>query len=142
MLKRIPKNISPDLMKIMMEMGHSDILIIADANYPAAANAKRLIRLDGVEIPDLLESILDFYPLDCFIETPVKLMKQLDNETVPEIWSTYRKIIIEKDDQKAFKDFGYINRIPFYEVSQRAYAIVQTGTTARYANILLQKGVI
>lgn len=61
MLKNIPKIISPELMKVMMEMGHSDVLIIADANYPAAAHAKRLIRLEGVEVPELLEAILPFF---------------------------------------------------------------------------------
>lgn len=141
MLKNIPKIISPELMKVMMEMGHSDVLIIADANYPAAAHAKRLIRLEGVEVPELLEAILPFFPLDNFIEHPVRLMENLPTEPVPEIWDVYDSILRKHDADRAFGEFKLIDRLPFYEESEKAYLIVQTGTTARYANIVLQKGV-
>lgn len=141
MLKNIPKIISPELMKVMMEMGHSDVLIIADANYPAAAHAKRLIRLEGVEVPKLLEAILPFFPLDNFIEHPVRLMENLPTEPVPEIWDVYDAILRKHDTDRAFGEFKLIDRLPFYEESEKAYLIVQTGTTARYANIVLQKGV-
>lgn len=142
MLRTIPKIISPELMKIMMEMGHSDVIILADANYPAAAHAKRLIRLEGVEIPDLLDAILKYFPLDYFVEHPVTLMKNLSTEPVPEIWKKYDEIIRQRDQDNAFKEFRYIERLPFYKESEDAYLIVQTATTARYANIILQKGVI
>ncbi|WP_394919824.1 RbsD/FucU family protein [uncultured Robinsoniella sp.] len=141
MLNNIPKIISPELMKVMMEMGHSDVLIIADANYPAAAHAKRLIRLEGVEVPELLEAILPFFPLDNFIEHPVRLMENLPTEPVPEIWDVYDAILRKHDTDRAFGEFKLIDRLPFYEESEKAYLIVQTGTTARYANIVLQKGV-
>ncbi len=142
MLKNIPKIITPDLMKYMMEMGHADTMIFADANFPAYSNAKILIRLPGVEIPELLHAVLPFFPLDTFVPDPVKLMKNLDTEPVPEIWAVYADIIRKYDDERAFQDFNRLERFRFYRESKEATVIVQTGTTARYANIILQKGVI
>ena len=101
MLKNIPKIISPDLMKCMMDMGHSDFMILADANFPTASNAKRVIRLDGVNMPELLEAILKFYPLDNFVEFPVKIMKNSPSEPVPTIWNTYRKILQNNNEENA-----------------------------------------
>ncbi len=141
MLKNIPKIISPELMQIMMSMGHADVLILADANFPGSAHAKRFIRADGVLIPELLDAVLRFFPLDGFVEYPVKLMRNLPSEPVPEIWGTYRDIIVSCDEEMVFTDFEYLDRLPFYEYAQSAYAIVQTGDTSRYANIVLQKGV-
>jgi L-fucose mutarotase len=142
MLKGIPVILSSQLFKTMMDMGHSDALILADANFPAETCAKRLIRLDGVEIPDLLEAILPFFPLDTFIDNPVRLMRNLPEEPVPGIWNRYEEILRELDFQRAFKGFHMIDRLPFYDEARSAYAIVQTATTARYANIVLQKGVL
>lgn len=142
MLKRIPKIISPDLIKYLMEMGHSDTVVLADANFPAHSNANRILRLEGVEIPQLLEAILPYFPLDNFVPDPVRLMRNLPSEPTPEIWQTYRTIISRYDEEEAFKEFSFSERLPFYEESRKAYLIVQTATTARYANVLLQKGVV
>ena len=142
MLKNIPQMIVPELMKDMMEMGHSDVLILADANFPAASHARKIIRMDTVEIPEILQAVLQFFPLDSFVEKPVKLMKNLPEEPVPQIWSVYEKIFKEHDSTHAFQQFGFIERLQFYEDAEKAYVIVQTGTTARYANIMLQKGVV
>ena len=141
MLKNIPKIISPDLMKYMMDMGHSDFLILADANFPGTSNAKRIVRMDAVEIPELLEAILKFYPLDNFVEYPVKLMRNLPEEPVPTIWDTYKKILNNNNEEKSFKEFCFMDRLDFYEEAKKAFLIVQTGDVSRYANILLQKGV-
>ena len=142
MLRGIPVILSSQLLKTMMDMGHSDAIILADANFPAETNAKRLIRLDGVEIPDLLQAMLPFFPLDTFVKNPVRLMRNLPEEPVPEIWNRYDEILRALDFQRAFKDFTLTDRLPFYDEARFAYAIVQTATTARYANIVLQKGVI
>lgn len=141
MLKTIPTIISPEFMKVMMEMGHSDYMILADANFPGTSHARRIIRMDQVEIPELLEAIMKFFPLDHFIENPVKLMRNLPEEPVPEIWEEYRKILKEHNEERAFHDFEFLDRLSFYEEAEKAYVIVQTGDTARYANIMLQKGV-
>ncbi len=142
MLKGIPVILSSQLFKVMMDMGHSDCLILADANFPAESCAKRLIRLDGVEIPDLLRAILPFFPLDTFVADPVRMMRNLPSEPVPEIWNHYDEILRGLDFQRAFNKFAFVDRLPFYEQARGAYAIVQTATTARYANIVLQKGVL
>jgi L-fucose mutarotase len=142
MLKRIPAVISPALMKILMEMGHSDYIVLADANFPAISNAQRALRMDGVALPGILDAILQFFPLDTYVKNPVSLMKSGVGDSTPEIWTEYEKIIRARDEEKAFSAFNLIERMEFYKYAQGAYAIVQTGTTARYANIILQKGVV
>lgn len=141
MLRGIPKILPPELVKYMMEMGHSDFLVLADANFPGSAHAKRMIRMDSVNIPELLEAILGLYPLDTFVTDPVKLMRNLPSEPVPEIWETYRSIITARDKDDAFADFVYLDRLDFYGITENAYLVVQTGDTSRYGNIILQKGV-
>jgi L-fucose mutarotase len=125
-----------------MEMGHGDTIILADANYPAHAGAQRLVRTDGTEVPALLDAILQFLPLDTFVTHPIALMQPLPNTQTPPIWNEYRDIILKRDEAKAFSDFKLIERFEFYEHAKKAYAIVQTGTTAHYANISLMKGVL
>lgn len=141
MLRNIPKILPPDLVKYMMEMGHSDVLILADANFPGTAHAKRIVRMDSVLIPELLEAVLQLFPLDNFIENPVRLMRNLPTEPVPTIWDTYRELLHKYDRDGAFHEFEFIDRLPFYEDAEKAYVIVQTGDESRYANIILQKGV-
>lgn len=141
MLRNIPKILPPDLVKYMMEMGHSDYMVIADAGFPGAAHAKRIIRMDSVLIPELLEAVLPFFPLDYFVEFPVRLMQKLPHEPCVEIWGVYEGLIHKYDIDNAFHGFGYADRLPFYSEAENAYVIVQTGDTSRYGNIILQKGV-
>jgi len=142
MLRGVPAILSPDLLKVMREMGHGDVIVLADSNFPAASNAKRLIRLDGVGTVNLLGAMLEFFPLDTFVDDPVSLMQTLPGTPTPPIWKEYERIIKEKDFKKAFSDFNMIERMKYYEYAQEAYAIVQTGMAAHYANIGLKKGVI
>ena len=139
MLKNVPSIISPELLKILMEMGHGDTIVIGDGNFPAASNAKRLVRLDGHGVPEILDAILKLMPLDTYVQTPVSLMDNGDSENRPPIWSEYEKIV-EKNEGK--KDFELIERFAFYTRAKNAYAIVATGETAIYANVILQKGVV
>ncbi len=141
MLKGIPDIISPELMKILMEMGHGDEIVIADGNFPASSNAERLARADGHNVPDLLDAILKFFPLDQYVETPAGLMAVVQGDkTKPAIWNEYRTII--KKYEKNFKEFEFIERFSFYERSGKAFAIIATSEKALYANIILKKGVI
>ena len=142
MLRSIPQIISPELMKILMEMGHSDTIVLADANYPAASGAKRLIRLEGVQVTDLLNAVTPYFPLDNFVDNPVTLMEPRSEEPTPEIWEEFRTVLKTNDFEDAFTDFHLLERQAFYACGKNAYAIVQTATTARYANIILQKGVV
>lgn len=140
MLRGIPSILSPELLKVMQEMGHGDVIILVDANFPAASNAQRLIRLDGVGADDLLSCMLEFFPLDAFVEHPVSVMQPIPGVPIPPIWQEYERIVKEKDFSKAFTDLNVIERMEFYAYAKEAYAIVQTGTTAHYANIGLKKG--
>jgi len=141
MLKQIPKNISPQLMKILMEMGHGDEIILADGNYPAASNAKNLIRCDGLEMPELLKSILELFPLDTYVNAAFGLMEVVaGGEIKPKIWNTYEKIL--EDSKAENKVIEKLERFEFYDRGKNAYAIVATGEEAIYANILLRKGVV
>jgi len=142
MLRDIPTILSPDLLKIMQEMGHGDVLVLADANFPAATCAKRLVRQDGIEATALLDAILRFFPLDIYVQKPAALMNPAPQDPTPEIWGQYEKIIKKWDKEEAFSDFELIDRMDFYEYAKNAYAIIQTGTTAKYANICITKGVL
>lgn len=141
MLKNIPKILAPDLLKILMEMGHGDDIVIADGNFPSAALAKRLIRLDGHNVPEILEAILKFFPLDTYVDLPVAVMQigKGDNYD-PVIWKDFQKII--KESGEPFNDFAKIEKPSFYERSKNAYAIIATSEMALYANIILKKGVV
>ncbi|GMQ64300.1 L-fucose mutarotase [Vallitalea maricola] len=140
MLKKIPSILSPELLKILMEMGHGDEIIISDGNFPAASMAQRLVRLDGHGVPEVLEAVLELMPLDVYTDEPVGLMEVVKGDTyVPEIWDTYKAIIKEKEGDKKI---CYEERFAFYERAKKAYAVVATGETSLYANIILKKGVV
>lgn len=144
MLKGIPAILSPELLKVLCEMGHSDRILIADGNFPAesmGANAK-VIRCDGHGVPELLDAILQLFPLDTYVEKPVNLMAVMDGDTVETpIWDTYKEIIA-KYDSRGEATVGNIERFRFYDEAKKVYAIIATGEKALYANIMLQKGVI
>ena len=140
MLKGIDPIISPELLKIIMEMGHSDELVIGDGNFPAASNAQRLVRLDGHGVCEILDALLKLFPLDTYVEAPVGLMAVTPGDDVkPVIWDEYRRIIKEREGDH---NIEMIERFEFYERARKAYAIVATGETALYANIILKKGVV
>ncbi len=141
MLKGIPSIISPELLKILMEMGHGDELVIADGNFPAASTARRLIRADGHGGPELLDGVLTLLPLDSFVEKPVALMAVVPGDpTQPSIWEEYRRII--RRHEPGFRDFEMMERFAFYERSRAAYAVLASGEAALYANLILKKGVL
>jgi L-fucose mutarotase len=141
MLKNIPTILSPELLKVLMEMGHGDEIVLADGNFPAASNAQRLIRADGHGIPELLDAVLKLYPLDAYADRSVALMAVVSGDSIkPTIWDDYRKIVAKYEPDAA--EFEFVERFAFYERAQKAYAIVSTGERAQYANIVLKKGVI
>lgn len=140
MLKGIPSIISPGLLKILMEMGHGDELVIADGNFPAASIARRLVRSDGNMVPPLLKAVLKFFPLDPYVKSPVSIMSLVPGETYkPVIWEKYRAILKKHEH---FTDFEYVERFAFYERARQAFAVIATSETALYANIILKKGVV
>lgn len=144
MLKGIPKIIPPELLKVMSEMGHGDTIVIADGNFPSESMGKDsiVIRCDGHSGDEILDAVLSLLPLDTYVESPVNLMEVVpgDNVETP-IWKKYFNII-EKHDGRGESAVSYIERFAFYEKAKKAYAIVATGESALYANLILQKGVI
>lgn len=144
MLKNIPKIISPKLLKVLCEMGHGDRIVIADGNFPAASVGKNsiVIRADGHSATEMLDAILTLLPLDTYVEHPVSLMKIMDGDEVETpIWDEYKAILTRHDD-RGENAFNELERFEFYDVARTAYAIIATGESALYANIMLQKGVI
>lgn len=141
MLKGIPSILSPQLLEVLMEMGHGDELVLADGNFPRFAHPDRVIRLDGHGIPEILDAILKFMPLDPYVENPTILMAVLpDDPYVPEIWPTYREIG-QKYEKDGLREIA-IDKFEFYKRSQKAYAVVTTSESALYANVILKKGVV
>ena len=138
MLKGIPNNIPPELLKIMAEMGHGDELVLGDGNFPGESNAKRCVRCDGQGVAELLRSILKLFPLDTF-QKPVYIMEKVKGDDIPTpIWDEYVEIIKPYTSEKLEK----LERFEFYERTKQAYAVVMTSESARYANIILKKGII
>ncbi len=143
MLLGIPKILSPELLKVLCEMGHSDRIVIADGNFPAESVGKnaKVIRMDGHGACDVLKAILKVFPLDTYVEKPVSLMQVTPGDDVETpIWDEYAKII--EDVQGKTDVMGEIERFAFYEEAKKAYAVIATGESALYANIMLQKGVV
>ncbi|MBR5817995.1 MAG: fucose isomerase [Clostridia bacterium] len=144
MLKGIPPIISPELLKVLCEMGHGDKIVIADGNFSSASAGKNaiVIRCDGHGVPELLDAILQLFPLDTYAEKPVTLMAVLPGDTVQTpIWDVYKDIISKYDERKDAV-VGAISRSDFYDEARKAYAIIATSEKALYANVILQKGVL
>ena len=122
-------------------MGHGDELVLGDGNFPAASMNPRSIRCDGHGVPDVLDAILQLFPLDSFVQTPVTLMAVVPGtmEGEPPIWTEFRSVIAKHEPDAAI---GFIDRFAFYERSRKAYATVQTGERALYACVIIKKGVI
>lgn len=144
MLKGIPKIISPELLMVLSEMGHGDRIVISDGNFPAESMGRDsiVIRCDGHGVPEILDAILQLFPLDTYVDKPVTLMEVVAGDTVETpIWDTYKEIIA-KYDKRGADTVENIERFKFYDESREAYAIIATGESALYANIMLQKGVV
>ena len=147
MLKNIPPILSPELLKVLCEMGHSDRICIGDGNFPGSAMAKAenavFLRADGHGVPELLDAILQVIPLDAYVDTPVMLMEKMDCDKdlhIP-VWDEYKQIVA-KHDERGASAVGAYERFEFYEQAKKCYCIIQTGETAIYANVIVQKGVV
>ena len=146
MLKGIPKILSPELLKVLCEMGHSDRIVIADGNFPSESMGKDaiVIRCDGHGVPEILDAILQVFPLDTYVENPVNLMQLMPDDVgkvETPIWDTYKEIV-KKHDDRGEAAIGNIERFAFYDEAKTAYAIIAKGESAIYANVMLQKGVV
>ncbi len=141
MLKGVPTTISPELMNVLMSMGHGDEIVIADGNFPADSHAERLVRADGLGGLPVIEGILKFLPIDTFVKDVAVVMQPVDaNTPEPPIWDGFRRALERAEGRRV--DLTPIERFAFYERAREAYAIVATSETALYANLILKKGVV
>lgn len=138
MLKGIPKIIPPELLKILAEMGHGDEIVIGDGNFPGERLGQRCVRCDGHNVPELLSAILEIFPLDTYAK-PVYIMEKVPGDTVETpIWDEYAEII----NPYTTEGLTQVERYAFYDRAKEAYAVVMSGESALYANIILKKGVV
>ncbi|MDR2617754.1 MAG: L-fucose mutarotase [Treponema sp.] len=141
MLIGISPVISPELLDALFRMGHGDEIVLADAFFPGDSCNSRVIRADGIRIPALLEGILKLINLDYAVPHPVMMMAAHEPDTLdPEVESSYRAVIDKI--WPGTPQTERIERFAFYERTKKAYAVVMTGETVKYGNIILKKGVI
>jgi len=140
MLKGISPLISPKLLATLARMGHGDEIVLADAHFPGNTFNNFVIRADGLKIPDLLEAILPLFELDVYVENPIIMMGAVEGDKLdPQVEESYLKSI-QKTNPKV-KSIHRIERFEFYNRAEEAFAIVMTGETAKYGNIIIKKGV-
>ena len=138
MLRGISNLISPELLKILAEMGHGDELVLGDGNFPSSSHAQRLVRADGHSIPAILDAILPLFPLDYAVDFTGILMDSRNTE--PAIWKTYKEKLNDYPDGD--KQFIVIPKPDFYERAKKAYCVVATGESEKFANLIIRKGII
>lgn len=140
MLVGISPLLSPELLAAIYRMGHGDEIVLADAHFPGHSVNARVLRADGLGIADLLEAILPLFALDTYVDSPVFMMDAVPGDAVdPAVEASYRAVIdgIWPD----VPPIARVERFAFYEQASRAFAVVMTGETAKYGNIILKKGV-
>lgn len=140
MLIGISPLISPELLAVLHRMGHGDEIVLADAHFPGETYGKRVLRADGLMIPDLLDAILPLFILDNYVESPLIMMSAVSGDQLdPRVEVSYRQAI-----DKCWPNTPPIQRIDrfdFYERARQAFAVLMTGDTVKYGNIILKKGV-
>ncbi|HBY07560.1 MAG TPA: L-fucose mutarotase [Chloroflexi bacterium] len=140
MLKGISPLFSPELLATIYRMGHGDEIVLADAHFPGHTMNANVIRADGLLIEDLLEAILPLLALDTYVNDPVAMMACGPNdEPDPKVEAGYRAMIDRFAPETPA--IALIERFAFYERAKTAFAVVMTGDTRKYANIILKKGV-
>lgn len=140
MLKGISPKLSPDLLTTLYVMGHGDEIVLADAHFPGCSLGVKVIRADGLGVPELLDAILPLFELDSYVDDPLVMMAAVPGDELdPEVEMRYRAPI----DRHAptAPAITRIDRFAFYDRAQKAFAVVMTGETCKYGNILLKKGV-
>lgn len=139
MLKGISPLISPELLMVLHQMGHGDEIVLADAHFPAHSLGRPVIRADGLGVDQLLSAILPLFELDAYVDVPLLMMRAVKGDRLdPAVEKAYREAV---DRHAPTAKIGRIERFAFYDRARSAFAIVSTGETRKYGNILLKKGV-
>lgn len=138
MLKTISPLISPELLKVLAEMGHGDEIIFSDAHFPAHTMGPQVIRADGLKVSELLHAIIPLFELDSYAP-PLVMMAAVEGDSLdPRVEARYRDAL---SHQAPCPAITRIDRYAFYARAKKSFAIVVTGECAKYGNILLKKGV-
>lgn len=141
MLIGIDPVISPELLDTLFRMGHGDEIVLADAFFPGDSFNSRVIRADGLRIPALLDGILALMNLDSYVLAPVAMMQPVPGDTLDlGVERSYREVIDRRWPMTPATE--RVERFAFYERAKKAFAVVMTGETVKYGNIILKKGVI
>ena len=141
MLKGLSPFLTPELLKVLCEMGHGDEIVLADGNFPAESLHSRVIRLDAHSGTDVLQAVVSVFPLDTYSDPNAILMEVVPGDQVETpIWGEYERILRQAEGDRV--KIGNVERFAFYDRAKKAYAIIATGETALYANLILKKGVI
>lgn len=140
MLNRVPRLLTGDILKILSDMGHGDELLIADANFPAERFGRRVVHCPASTAVGMLDAVLDVFPLD-HLESPLHLMELSPNDVCgrPPIWDDFERSL---DLAGYGVDLAWHEYKAFYRAASECYAVIQTGETALYGNIILRKGVV
>ena len=140
MLIGISPVIGPDLLSVLYRMGHGDEIVLADAHFPGESVGKRVLRSDGIKVTSLLDGILPLFALDTYVDNPLIMMAPVTGDALdPQVESAYRAVVDKHWPQTP--RIQRVERFAFYERSREAFAVVMTGETAKYGNIILKKGV-
>jgi len=140
MLKGISPLISPDLLDVIARMGHGDEIVLADAHFPGESIGKRVVRADGIHITDLLEAIMPLFELDTYVPHPLIMMEPVSGDALePRVEASYLERI--RKEFPGVPAVKRLDRFAFYDRAAKAFAVVMTGETAKYGNIILIKGV-
>ena len=140
MLKNISPLFSPELLATLYRMGHGDEIVLADAHFPGNTMNKTVLRADGLKIGALLSAILPLFALDSYVADPVVMMQVVEGDTAdPTVESSYRAVIDKYAPETPA--IVQIDRFEFYERAKSAFAVVMTGETRKYGNIIIKKGV-
>lgn len=145
MLKGIPKVLTPEMLKILDEMGHDDEIVVVDAHFPAESMGRRVIQYPCIDAPEMVKAILHVFPLDSYVEESIKVMQIVPSDLDkgmkrPEMWDEVLKYANEME--KFEVKLGEYERFAFYEHTREAYAVIQTGEERQYGNFMLRKGVV
>ncbi|MCF7803623.1 MAG: L-fucose mutarotase [Candidatus Marinimicrobia bacterium] len=141
MLRGISPKLSPELLLTLYRMEHGDEIVLADAHFPGESYCTRIVRADGHIITDLLDGILPLMPLDSYVDFPMTMMEAVNGDTFdPRVEQSYKRIL-DKYEENRYK-IRKIEKEEFYKRSANSFAVVMSGETAKYGNIILQKGII
>lgn len=140
MLKGISSLLSPELLAELCRMGHGDEIVLADAHFPGNSMNPKVLRADGLRVPEMLNAILPLFEIDSYSPDPLVMMEAVEGDALdPSVEKSYLVPILKHAPQAPA--IQHIDRFAFYERARHAYAVVMTGETAKYGNIILKKGV-